>query len=174
MGKKVIRLTESDLHRIVKESVKRVLKEGKKVNNIPWLGSQKYEDGYQAYLKNYKDWQDFHKNVLNNPTNKDYILNRSDEIINSPEQKISDNWKKSNEIHGTRAIQHYRDEIRQEPESLKRFKVEWIRDLGDEWNTLSFEEKRDELAKAKDTWNNMQLERNAPNEEEYWYSSEEY
>ena len=36
MNKKLIRLTESDLHRIVKESLNRVLKESK------------YEDGYDS------------------------------------------------------------------------------------------------------------------------------
>ena len=33
MNKKLIRLTESDLHRIVKESVNRILREGEKYHN---------------------------------------------------------------------------------------------------------------------------------------------
>jgi hypothetical protein len=42
MAKKLIRLTESDLHRIVKESVNRILNEmdeGKVVNNKPYFKS---------------------------------------------------------------------------------------------------------------------------------------
>jgi hypothetical protein len=44
MNKKLIRLTESDLHRIVKESVNRVLKEGER---RPFL-KQAYENLLQA------------------------------------------------------------------------------------------------------------------------------
>ena len=42
MNKKRIRLTESDLHRIVKESVEKVLKEGKVVNNKPYFLSREH------------------------------------------------------------------------------------------------------------------------------------
>ena len=39
MNKKLIRLTESDLHKIVKESVERILNEGKYTNNNPYFGN---------------------------------------------------------------------------------------------------------------------------------------
>ena len=41
MNKRLIRLTESDLHRIVKESVKKVLKEGGLYAPIPQDNSEK-------------------------------------------------------------------------------------------------------------------------------------
>ena len=39
--KQVIRLTESDLHRIIKESVNKILSEGKTVNNKPFFRGHK-------------------------------------------------------------------------------------------------------------------------------------
>lgn len=49
MNKKLIRLTEADLHRIVKESVNKVLNEGKYVNNKP--GFTKSEFGTPMFTK---------------------------------------------------------------------------------------------------------------------------
>ena len=46
MNKKLIRLTESDLHRIVKESVNRVLKEG-----VPMPPTAK-DRGFEEFLRN--------------------------------------------------------------------------------------------------------------------------
>ena len=51
MAKKLIRLTESDLHRIVKESVNRILNEmdeGKVVNNKPYFKSSWSDGEFQA------------------------------------------------------------------------------------------------------------------------------
>ena len=41
MNKKLIRLTESDLHKIVKESVNKILKESEGINVNKWGGSPK-------------------------------------------------------------------------------------------------------------------------------------
>ena len=171
--RKRIRLTESDLHKIVSRSVKRVLREGKKVNNIPWIGSQRYEDGYQAYLRNTKDWEDL-KNDWNNIHSIEDFERRKNEIINSPDQRIKNDWMQNNGIHSLRIIQHYRDDNNPDPlekrdNELRRFQAQWIRNLGPEWNTFSYEEKKDELAKAKDAYYDS-LER----EPEDWYERNEH
>ena len=51
MNKKLIRLTENDLHKIVKESVDRVLKEGKKTNNKKNYFRKMYNDNGEEYLR---------------------------------------------------------------------------------------------------------------------------
>lgn len=60
--KKLIRLTESDLHRIVKESVKKTLKEHR------WDDPDFNEDDYSELL-NYKDVEDSTKTVARNIVN---------------------------------------------------------------------------------------------------------
>lgn len=55
--KKIIRLTESDLHRIVRESVKRVLKEDM-INEYP----------YSPYPKNSKEDREWAKNTFTKST----------------------------------------------------------------------------------------------------------
>lgn len=51
MAKRLIRLTEGDLHNIIKESVKRILREGKFDNNKPFFNgpSGKIGPGVHAY-----------------------------------------------------------------------------------------------------------------------------
>lgn len=50
MNKKLIRLTESDLHRIVKESVRRVLKEGRgHFGGIVDMTIEKFNEFYMAH-----------------------------------------------------------------------------------------------------------------------------
>ena len=177
--KRRIRLTESDLHRIVSRSVKRVLREGKKVNNIPWEDSQRYKDGYQAYLRNAKDWEDFRNGFYDilrrGESDEDYAKNGEDKILNSPEQRITNDWKQSNGTHSLRGIKHYqddneyRDPLERKNNELRRFQAQWIRDIGPEWNTFDYEQKKDELAKAKDAYYDS-VER----EPEDWYERNEH
>ena len=54
MNKKLIRLTESDLHRIIKESVKKII-EGKKVNNKPYF--YKFPSPYDDYFGGYPSYK---------------------------------------------------------------------------------------------------------------------
>lgn len=50
-NKQIVRLTENDLHKIVKESVDRVLKEGKKTNNKKDYFRKMYDDNGEEYLR---------------------------------------------------------------------------------------------------------------------------
>ena len=66
MNKKLIRLTEADLHRIVRESVNKVLNEGKYVNNKPCFTNNELNitrgdrDIWKKYFKEKgKEWDDF-------------------------------------------------------------------------------------------------------------------
>ena len=54
-----MKINESQLRKIIKESIKKVLKEGKVVNNKPWHSSQQYKDGYEATFRNRADWNEF-------------------------------------------------------------------------------------------------------------------
>ena len=62
MNKKLIRLTESDLHRIVRESVKRILKESNvgthDYNNLPLK-----DGGFDSYAYEYDDALDNAKSI---------------------------------------------------------------------------------------------------------------
>ena len=50
MNKKTVRLTESDLHRIVKESVKRILREGRgKLGGLVNTATEKFNEFYMAH-----------------------------------------------------------------------------------------------------------------------------
>jgi S-ribosylhomocysteine lyase LuxS involved in autoinducer biosynthesis len=90
MNKKLIRLTESDLHRIVKESVKRILRENKDTNvkvRIIHDPNGAYDDGdvddanniIQTYLDtSSEEWhEEAHDWLLSLPAQEavDYILN---------------------------------------------------------------------------------------------------
>ena len=84
MNKKVIRLTENDLHKIVKESVKRILKEdiygkvGKRsstfdTDNIP------YDDDY---IEKYGATSPYASNIDNDDVDDDYPYERTNQSIN--------------------------------------------------------------------------------------------
>ena len=50
--KKIIRLTEGDLHRIIENSVRRVLKEGRgRLGNLVDLATDKFNEFYAAHKK---------------------------------------------------------------------------------------------------------------------------
>jgi hypothetical protein len=166
-NKKIIRLTESDLHNIIKESVKQVLREGKYVNNIPWEDSQKYKDGYQAFLDHEKEKED----LLNyDGESEEEFLKKLNNFKNGPSAKMSDKWKNGNLKHSERAIKRYNDDRNEKnlwwnrPESLKRFQAQRINDLGDKWKNDNLEGKRDWMAMAKDDWYDTPTERNTDRE----------
>ena len=87
--KRKIRLTESDLHNIIKESVKKVLSEGKVTNNIPFK-RREYDEEYLQKLKDIAEVVD--------PETKEKILNmvRSYELQNP----------KGGELHSKRAYKY--------------------------------------------------------------------
>jgi hypothetical protein len=61
--KKIIRLTESDLHRIVKESVNKILKEANWSNALTDPGNQPDDDDCsyrQTWLDKTKEWKEDH------------------------------------------------------------------------------------------------------------------
>jgi hypothetical protein len=70
MDRKLIRLTEADLHRIVKESVNRILKEGyvddtiETYGNPPYTASFKYEGDWTP-CNNPNDLEDYMIDVEN-------------------------------------------------------------------------------------------------------------
>jgi len=63
MKKKIIKLTESDLHRIIKKSVNRVLKEAKTVSMIS--GNEYDENNLFHPEWGDEEWDDYNKNVDN-------------------------------------------------------------------------------------------------------------
>ena len=179
--KQRIRLSESDLHKVIKESVRRVLKEGKYVNNIPWKDSQKYKDGYQAFLDHEKEKEDFWDDVINHNYSDEEYSKKRHELKNSPAAKMADKWKKGNYTHGERANKRYFDETKENdlwwnrPESLKKFQVQRIKDLGDEWKNSKLGDKLDWMSIAKDDWFEMPTERNADREyHDRYYLDDDY
>lgn len=66
MSKRTVRLTESDLHNIIKESVKKVLSEGKVTNNIP-LQPRVFDEEDLQKLKDFAETVDpeFKERILN-------------------------------------------------------------------------------------------------------------
>lgn len=79
MKKKLIRLTESDLHRIVKESVKRILNETRldyDVDNFSGKWNKQNDDNYidpEGYLDNPHDKDEIEMNLFDD--NEDYFTN---------------------------------------------------------------------------------------------------
>lgn len=158
--KKVIRLTESDIHRIVKNSVKRILREGKLTNNIPYNKAPQAEDVYQGTLQNEKDWQEYHDYRRKNPNDMDYMINRSTEIANSPNQQKHDKWMSDVNKRRNRAeIKKTQDKLANQNPDLQRYKAEWIKSLGDEWDSMSLKQQRDEMKEAENQWHWNQMDR---------------
>ncbi len=82
MNKKLIRLTESDLHRIVKESVSRILYEG--VDNIKWT-----KRDFDEFVHDVLHGMVYGKGKIRTFTNEEYhysfMPNRKELIICFPE-----------------------------------------------------------------------------------------
>jgi hypothetical protein len=89
--KKIVRLTESDLHKIVKESVKRVLRESAKDDEIadswlwydtmyhtPELKPNESPDDAYFMLANKDDWNTLLWDLQNNARNHDPYVSRRD------------------------------------------------------------------------------------------------
>ena len=69
--KKLIRLTESDLHRIVKESVNRILKEVNYADNYRMHPNEKIDDN-DDFFDNDEDREEFERQVKRHGYNKPY------------------------------------------------------------------------------------------------------
>ena len=112
MAKRLIRLTEGDLHKIIKESVKKILREANEpmpaTKNANWLADDEYYStdnevpskhsgkySYQHYdiPNNYKDYYGFDEDGLNGKTN--YSLSSDD----SPEDAWNFNDGKQLVMH---------------------------------------------------------------------------
>lgn len=158
--KKVIRLTEGDIRRIVKNSVRRILREGKKTNNIPYNQAPQAEDVYQGTLQNDKDWREYWDHMRQNPNDKDYRMNRAAEISNSPNQQKRDKWLSDVDKRHKRAeTKKPQDRLANKNQDLQRYKAEWIKSLGDEWDSMSLEQKRAEMKEAENQWHWNQMDR---------------
>ena len=94
--KQVIRLTESDLHRMIKESVKQVLKETSLYTDDPYHYNEYYDEDPREEYPNGKQgdidysWDEFDIKNGNMPFQKDnqhYFMN-----LQAKAKNIRDNW----------------------------------------------------------------------------------
>lgn len=85
MSKKIIRLTESDLHRIVKESVNRILKEEE--YRTPTGGIDAYAYDYDQALKKANSLEDWDSMMANRKKYSDVSYNNA--ILNHPQRNQS-------------------------------------------------------------------------------------
>ena len=167
-----MKINESQLRKIIKESIKKVLNEGKVVNNKPWCSSQQYKDGYEATLRNRADWNDFlnDKSLHNNP--KD-MIRRAEEIIDSNDQRKREEWEKSEQKHSDRQDKYYKASPDFSNENRIKFVAQWIRNHYDreEWQDLSIEQKREAIEWANNDFYDTGVNRYIDNDE---FEDEEY
>lgn len=113
MSKRRIKLTESDLHNIIKESVKKILSEGKTVNNKPFFsrGGRNMRPGKSlsgSYLegneflrqKGYKDFYDAYAAVRRGELDKNTFDKWYDEhmtAVNKHNDRLEYNWGEGND-----------------------------------------------------------------------------
>ena len=77
MAKKIIRLTESDLHRIVKESVQRVLKESKSLDPYEWAEDEdEFNDLEKLDMAQQERDGKFAQDVLNPQTDSQFFAHQ--------------------------------------------------------------------------------------------------
>ena len=81
MNKKLIRLTESDLHRIIKESVNRILKESIEgdFESCADKSSKEYQEGFQEGIKDARSAEDRNKLL----DKVDFVLRRYKKAFNN-------------------------------------------------------------------------------------------
>lgn len=91
MKKKIIRLTESDLHKIIKESVKRVLKEIDDPKGQIMSSDWDLQDG--GDLKHQQMTQDWERAEFEDRLDKQYMDDLADEnYYNDYNHNIDDSW----------------------------------------------------------------------------------
>ena len=160
-----MKINESQLRKIIKESIKKVLKEGKVVNNKPWHSSQQYKDGYEATFRNRADWNEFlnDKSLHDNPND---MIRRAEEIIDSNGQRKREEWEKSEQKHSDRQYKNYEASPEFSDENRRKFVTQWIRNHYDreEWQDLSIEQKRESIECANNDFYNTVVNRNMDND----------
>jgi len=105
MNKKVIRLTESDLHRIVKESVNRILEGYKKLNgwDVPWgerKALNKYDPEGFKLVDDGTEWKDHFSHKADSVMDYYDYINRVNTDYDDYDKKweIEDSWKELNKL----------------------------------------------------------------------------
>ena len=105
MNKKLIRLTESDLHKIVKESVNRILEGYKKLNgwDVPWAERKalnKYDPEGFKLVDDGTDWKDHFSHKADSVMDYYDYINRVNTDYDDYDKKweIEDSWKELNKL----------------------------------------------------------------------------
>lgn len=87
--KKLFRLTESDLHRIIKKSVKRILNESWPPNE--YLSQNEYEVSFTFYISLGENQPEYKRSILEKDRLLD-MLDRRPQIVNYDVEKDDEDW----------------------------------------------------------------------------------
>lgn len=108
MNKKLIKLTESDLHKIVKESVNRIMNEG-------WMNGDYIDDEHYDAMMQAKDESDMDADEMGEPTKEDI-------------QKTNDYWKA---VKCVKKLVQYADKYKRETLMILIMKI--MDEMGISW-----------------------------------------
>ena len=110
MNKKLIRLTESDLHRIVKESVNRLLNEWEYAGWVNDIGDDYYDEPNDPNEKNERNinnaWDEFDRNISNRREMNDRRSRFYHDLHYNPDNVQTSSTRNGENLNGRLAMLH--------------------------------------------------------------------